>query len=82
MQSIYHVGDINMDSVCLSSLCVLAPFAMELNVSKNLSTGESTVVSNAAVPPEEIHQHSGVKVYNDSSKFVYALNSQEVLYLV
>ncbi|KAM8727222.1 palmdelphin isoform 1-T1 [Acanthopagrus schlegelii] len=54
-----------------------APFAMEVIVSKNLSTGESTVLSTASVLPEEIHQHSGLKVYNDGRKCVYALNSQE-----
>ncbi|XP_073346887.1 uncharacterized protein palmda [Pagrus major] len=52
-------------------------FAMQINVSKNLCTGESTVLSTATVPPEEIHQHSGFKVYDDGRKCVYALNSQE-----
>ncbi|XP_018535163.1 palmdelphin isoform X2 [Lates calcarifer] len=52
-------------------------FAMEINVTKNLVTGESTVLSTAAVPPEELNQHTGLKVYDDGRKCVYALNSQE-----
>ncbi|XP_076601516.1 uncharacterized protein palmda [Chaetodon auriga] len=52
-------------------------FAMEINVTKNLSTGESTVLSTARVPPEELSQHTGLKVYDDGRKCVYALNPQE-----
>ncbi|KAM9349993.1 palmdelphin-like [Symphorus nematophorus] len=52
-------------------------FAMEINVTKDLLTGESTVLSTATVPPEELNQHEGVKVYDDGRKCVYALNSQE-----
>lgn len=50
-------------------------------MTKNLVTGESTVLSTAAVPPEELNQHTGLKVYDDGRKCVYALNSQEVLTL-
>ncbi|KAE8291431.1 Palmdelphin [Larimichthys crocea] len=52
-------------------------FAMEINVTKNLSTGESSVLSTATVPPDELNQHTGLKVYDDGRKCVYALNSQE-----
>ncbi|XP_040911513.1 palmdelphin-like isoform X2 [Toxotes jaculatrix] len=52
-------------------------FAMEINVTKNLETGENTVLSTATVPPEELHQHSRLKVYDDGRKCVYALNPQE-----
>ncbi|XP_042285005.1 palmdelphin-like [Thunnus maccoyii] len=52
-------------------------FAMEINVTKNLLTGESTVLSTASVPPEELSQHTGLKVYDDGRKCVYALNSQQ-----
>ncbi|XP_034743594.1 palmdelphin-like [Etheostoma cragini] len=52
-------------------------FAMEINVSKNLLTGTSTVLSTATVPPEELEQYSGRKVYDDGRKCVYALNTQE-----
>ncbi|XP_037642424.1 palmdelphin [Sebastes umbrosus] len=52
-------------------------FAMEINVTKDLLTGKSTVLSTAAVPPEELNQHAGLKVYDDGRKCVYALNSQE-----
>lgn len=69
-----------IDSTCLSS--VLALFAMEINVTKNLLTGQSTVLSTAPVPPEEVHQHAGLKVYDDGRKCVYALNSQEVISLI
>ncbi|XP_044074564.1 palmdelphin isoform X2 [Siniperca chuatsi] len=52
-------------------------FGMEINVTKNLLTGERTVLSTATVPLEELNQHAGLKVYDDSRKCVYALNSQE-----
>lgn len=55
-----------------------ALFAMEINVTKNLLTGENTVVSTATVPAEELKHHAGLKVYDDGRKCVYALNSQEV----
>ncbi|KAM7378732.1 hypothetical protein PAMP_004335 [Pampus punctatissimus] len=55
-------------------------FAMEINVTKNLLTGENTVVSTAPVAPEEINQHAGLKVYDDGRKCVYALNSQQGSY--
>uniref|UniRef100_A0A668AN67 Palmdelphin n=1 Tax=Myripristis murdjan TaxID=586833 RepID=A0A668AN67_9TELE len=48
-------------------------FAMEVNVAKNLLTGESLVVSTAEVSPQELKQHSGVKVFDDGQKCVYAL---------
>lgn len=47
-------------------------------MTKNLLTGESTVLSTATVPPEELNQHTGFKVYDDGRKCVYALKSQEV----
>lgn len=47
-------------------------------MTKNLLTGESTVLSTASVPPEELNQHTGLKVYDDGRKCVYALNSQQV----
>lgn len=50
---------------------------MEINVTKNLLTGENTVVSTATVPAEEL-KHHGLKVYDDGRKCVYALNSREV----
>ncbi|XP_019966181.2 palmdelphin isoform X2 [Paralichthys olivaceus] len=52
-------------------------FAMEINVTKNMLTGKSTVLSTATVPPEELNQHTGLKVYDDGRKCVYALNSEE-----
>lgn len=51
---------------------------MEINVTKNLLTGENTVVSTATVPAEELKHHAGLKVYDDGRKCVYALNSREV----
>lgn len=48
-------------------------------MTKNLLTGESTVLSTATVPPEKLNQHTGLKVYDDGRKCVYALKSQEVL---
>ncbi|XP_029929798.1 palmdelphin [Myripristis murdjan] len=52
-------------------------FAMEVNVAKNLLTGESLVVSTAEVSPQELKQHSGVKVFDDGQKCVYALEAQQ-----
>nr|XP_020507783.1 palmdelphin-like [Labrus bergylta] len=52
-------------------------FAMEINVTKNLLTGESKVLSTATIPADELHQHTGLKVYDDGRKCVYAFNSQE-----
>ncbi|XP_053186605.1 palmdelphin [Scomber japonicus] len=54
-----------------------ALFAMEINVTKNMLTGESTVLSTAPVPTEELNQHTGLKVYDDGRKCVYALPSQQ-----
>lgn len=59
-------------------LCISAPFAMEINVTKNLVTGETAVVSTATVPAEELKQHAGLKVYDDGRKCVYALNPRQV----
>lgn len=60
-------------------LSLSALFAMEINVTKNLLTGESTVLSTATVPTAELNRHTGLKVFDDGRKCVYALNSQEVL---
>lgn len=47
-------------------------------MTKNLLTGEKTVVSTATVPAEELKHHAGLKVYDDGRKCVYAVNSPEV----
>ncbi|XP_022059975.2 palmdelphin isoform X2 [Acanthochromis polyacanthus] len=52
-------------------------FAMDMNVTKNMLTGENTVLSTATVPPEEFHQHNGLKVFDDGRKCVYALSPPE-----
>lgn len=59
-------------------LCISALFAMEINVTRNLLTGEKTVVSTATVPAEELKHHAGLKVFDDGRKCVYALNSPAV----
>lgn len=69
---------LSLTQTLLPSLFVPALFAMEINVTKNMLTGESTVLSTASVPPEELNQHAGLKVYDDGRKCVYALSSQEV----
>eukprot|EP00063_Salmo_salar_P070853 XP_014045688.1 PREDICTED: palmdelphin-like isoform X4 [Salmo salar] len=51
-----------------------AMFAMEINVQKDLRTGESRVLSTSTVTPQELQQR-GVKVYDDGRKSVYALQS-------
>ncbi|XP_034412188.1 palmdelphin [Cyclopterus lumpus] len=52
-------------------------FAMEINVTEKLLTGQSTRLSTASLPPDELNQHASLKVYDDGRKWVYALNSQE-----
>ncbi|GAA6102981.1 palmdelphin [Tachysurus ichikawai] len=49
-------------------------FAMEINVQKDLRTGESHVLSTCTVPAQELRQR-GIKVYDDGRKTVYALHS-------
>ncbi|XP_069029341.1 palmdelphin [Embiotoca jacksoni] len=56
---------------------VPAMFALEINVTKDMLTGESAVLSAAVVPPEDVNQHAGLKVYDDGRKCVYALDSQK-----
>ncbi|XP_017576656.2 palmdelphin isoform X1 [Pygocentrus nattereri] len=54
-----------------------ALFAMEINVQKDLRTGESRVISTSTVSTQEL-QHKGIKVYDDGRKSVYALRSDAV----
>ncbi|XP_070292789.1 palmdelphin-like isoform X1 [Salvelinus sp. IW2-2015] len=51
-------------------------FAMEINVQKDLRTGETRVLSTSTVTPQVLQQR-GVKVYDDGRKSVYALRSDE-----
>uniref|UniRef100_A0A8C8GHQ5 Palmdelphin n=1 Tax=Oncorhynchus tshawytscha TaxID=74940 RepID=A0A8C8GHQ5_ONCTS len=53
-----------------------AMFAMEINVQKDLRTGETRVLSTSTVTPQVLQQR-GVKVYDDGRKSVYALRSAE-----
>lgn len=73
----FNPSTIKLPEPDLNALPRKTLFAMEINVNKNLHTGESTVLSAASVSPEELHQHSGLKVYDDGRKCVYALHSQE-----
>uniref|UniRef100_A0A3B4A0X3 Palmdelphin n=1 Tax=Periophthalmus magnuspinnatus TaxID=409849 RepID=A0A3B4A0X3_9GOBI len=52
-------------------------FAMQINVNKNMRTGESTVLSTSCLPPEDLQSHPGFKVYDDGRKCVYALHTLE-----
>ncbi|XP_072547139.1 palmdelphin isoform X2 [Salminus brasiliensis] len=54
-----------------------ALFAMEINVQKDLRTGESRVISTSTVSTQEL-QHRGIKVYDDGRKSVYALRSDAI----
>ncbi|XP_060685920.1 palmdelphin isoform X3 [Hemiscyllium ocellatum] len=49
-----------------------ALFAVEINVQKDMKTGESTILSTVPVMINEI-KNKGVKVYEDGVKSVYAL---------
>lgn len=54
-----------------------ALFAMEINVQKDLRTGESRVISTSTVSTQEL-QNRGIKVYDDGRKSVYALRSDAI----
>uniref|UniRef100_A0A8C8VDY1 Palmdelphin n=1 Tax=Pelusios castaneus TaxID=367368 RepID=A0A8C8VDY1_9SAUR len=49
-----------------------ALFAMEIKVEKDMKTGESTVLSTIPLPSDEF-KSTGVKVYDDGRKSVYAM---------
>ncbi|KAK1786317.1 hypothetical protein P4O66_018019, partial [Electrophorus voltai] len=51
-----------------------ALFAMEINVQKDLRTGQSHVLSFSTVSPQELQQR-GIKVFDDGRKSVFALRS-------
>lgn len=51
-----------------------ALYAMEIKVEKDLKTGESTVLSSIPLPSEDF-KGSGIKVYDDGQKSVYAVSS-------
>lgn len=48
---------------------------MEIKVEKDLKTGESTVLSSIPLPSDDF-KGTGVKVYDDGQKSVYAVSSQ------
>ncbi|KAG8436781.1 hypothetical protein GDO86_007748 [Hymenochirus boettgeri] len=52
-----------------------ALFAMEIKVEKDIKSGKSTVLSSIPVPSSEF-QDTGVKVYDDGRKSVYAVRSE------
>ncbi|KAG8555553.1 hypothetical protein GDO81_017745 [Engystomops pustulosus] len=52
-----------------------ALFAMEIKVEKDLKTGKKTVLSSIPLPSNEI-KDTGVKVYDDGRKSVYAVSSR------
>nr|XP_019602605.1 PREDICTED: palmdelphin isoform X1 [Rhinolophus sinicus] len=51
-----------------------ALYAMEIKVEKDLKTGESTVLSSIPLPSDDF-TGSGIKVYDDGQKSVYAVSS-------
>ncbi|XP_063795894.1 palmdelphin isoform X2 [Pseudophryne corroboree] len=52
-----------------------ALFAMEIKVEKDRKTGKNTVLSSIPLPSNEF-KDTGVKVYDDGRKSVYAVNSE------
>ncbi|XP_075681684.1 A-kinase anchor protein 2 isoform X3 [Rhinoderma darwinii] len=48
-------------------------YAMEINVEKDRKTGETKILSTAAIDPKVVQQR-GVKVYDDGKKVVYELH--------
>ncbi|NXW57049.1 PALMD protein, partial [Eurystomus gularis] len=51
-----------------------ALFAMEIKVEKDMKTGENTVLSTIPLPSKEFKE-TGIKVYDDGRKSVYAVSS-------
>ncbi|XP_055995045.1 palmdelphin [Sorex fumeus] len=51
-----------------------ALYAMEIKVKKDLKTGESTVLSSIPLPSDDF-KGTGIKVYDDGQKSVYAVGS-------
>ncbi|NXA72172.1 PALMD protein, partial [Thryothorus ludovicianus] len=51
-----------------------ALFAMEIKVEKDMKTGENTVLSTIPFPSKEFKE-TGIKVYDDGRKTVYAVSS-------
>ncbi|XP_036091048.1 palmdelphin isoform X2 [Rousettus aegyptiacus] len=51
-----------------------ALYAMEIKVKKDLKTGESTVLSSIPLPSDDF-KGTGIKVYDDGQKSVYAVSS-------
>ena len=47
---------------------------MEIKVEKDLKTGESTVLSSIPLPSDDF-KGTGIKVYDDGQKSVYAVSS-------
>ncbi|XP_075064531.1 A-kinase anchor protein 2 isoform X2 [Mixophyes fleayi] len=59
--------------VCDRPARIAAMYAMEINVEKDRKTGETKILSAAAIDPEVVQQR-GVKVYDDGNKVVYELH--------
>lgn len=53
-----------------------ALYAMEIKVEKDLKTGESTVLSSIPLPSDDF-KGTGIKVYDDGQKSVYAVSSNQ-----
>lgn len=53
-----------------------ALYAMEIKVEKDLKTGESTVLSSIPLPSDDF-KGTGIKVYDDGRKSVYAVSSNQ-----
>ncbi|XP_010162418.1 palmdelphin, partial [Antrostomus carolinensis] len=51
-----------------------ALFAMEIKVERDMKTGENTVLSTIPLPSKEFKE-TGIKVYDDGRKSVYAVSS-------
>ncbi|XP_018410611.1 PREDICTED: paralemmin-2 [Nanorana parkeri] len=59
--------------ICDGTTKVPALYAMEINVEKDRKTGETKILSTAAIDSEGFHQR-GVKVFDDGNKVVYELH--------
>ncbi|XP_047424087.1 palmdelphin-like [Mugil cephalus] len=69
----FHISRFTFLVLHLHLFSVPATFAMEISVEHDKRTGKSQVVSSATITPETL-QETGLKVYDDGHKSVFALH--------
>uniref|UniRef100_A0A3Q0SZ21 Palmdelphin n=1 Tax=Amphilophus citrinellus TaxID=61819 RepID=A0A3Q0SZ21_AMPCI len=72
-EDIIRVSTNQFPLIALLDLILISTFAMKISVEYDKKTGKSQVVSTTTIIPETIEK-TGIKVYDDQHKSVYALN--------